>query len=377
MRTRCLILLEGAGLFLLGALLFLFPAQSAQGASAGVNLCLELLIPALFPFFVLSSLFISTGLAQACSKPLGPFIRRGFGVSSPGAAAFCLGLIGGYPSGARAVAELVVQGTCSRAEARRLSLFCNNCGPAFFLGAVGVGVFGWKDAGFLLLGANLIAALLIGILAKTLLGSVEQNATPTNRSGKRISLIDAFPDCVRGAFSSTLNVCAYVILFSVFAALADHTGSFSVISSWIAPLFPGSDGTVLSQSLCIGVLEISTGTSALQEANTLSLALPLASFLLGWGGLSVHCQSLPFWRQAGVPMLPYLKAKLLQGVLSAGLTALGMRLIPLSQPTMTLPETSLLPTLPSVEMTVLWGLAGIYFFLFPSKNSGKHGKDAV
>lgn len=377
MRKRCLMLLEGSVLFLMGALLFLFPTQSAQGARLGVNLCLELLIPALFPFFVLSSLFISTGLAQACSKPLEPFMRRGFGVSSPGAAAFCLGLIGGYPSGARAIAGLVAQGTCSRAEARRLSLFCNNCGPAFFLGAVGGGVFGRKDAGFLLLGTNLIAALLIGMLAKNLLGSIEQNTISTNRSIKRIPLIDAFPDCVRGAFSSTLNVCAYVILFSVFAALADHTELFSVISSWLTFLFPDSDGKILSQSLCMGILEISTGTSALQEANALSLALPLASFLLGWGGLSVHCQSLPFWRQAGVPMFPYLKAKLLQGVLSAGLTALGMRLIPLSQPTMTLPEPVLLPALPRLEMTVLWGLAGIYFFLFPSKNSGKHGKDAV
>ena len=126
MRKRCLTLLEGAGLFLAGAFLFFFPAQSAQGARAGVELCLELLIPALFPFFVLSSLFISTGLAQACFQPLEGIIRRLFGVSGPGAAAFCLGLIGGYPTGARAVAQLREQGACSQKEAQRLSLFCNN-----------------------------------------------------------------------------------------------------------------------------------------------------------------------------------------------------------------------------------------------------------
>ena len=130
---QCLTLLEGLILFLMGASLFLYPTQSAQGARVGVNLCLELLIPSLFPFFVLSSLFIATGFVQICSKPTEGMMRRVFGVSGPGAAAFCLGLIGGYPAGARAVAQLVEQSVCSQKEARRLSLFCNNCGPAFLL----------------------------------------------------------------------------------------------------------------------------------------------------------------------------------------------------------------------------------------------------
>ena len=90
MRKQCLTLLEGLILFLMGASLFLYPTQSAQGARVGVNLCLELLIPSLFPFFVLSSLFIATGFVQICSKPTEGMMRRVFGVSGPGAAAFCL-----------------------------------------------------------------------------------------------------------------------------------------------------------------------------------------------------------------------------------------------------------------------------------------------
>ena len=367
MRKRCLTLLEGASLFLAGGLLFLFPAQSAQGARAGVELCLNLLIPALFPFFVLSSLFISTGLAQACSQPLEGIMRRMFGVSGPGAAAFCLGLIGGYPAGARAVAQLTEQMTCSQKEAQRLSLFCNNCGPAFFLGAVGVGVFQCKNAGFLLLGANLLAALFLGFLANLLFGNVDEQALPTSPKVKRISFLEVFPDCVRSAFSATLGVCAYVILFSVVATLADCTGLLPTIGNFVGQLLPCSDGALLGRSLCIGFLEISTGTAALQGTESISLALPLAAFLLGWGGLSVHCQSLPFWRQAGVPTGPYLKAKLLQGLLSAGFTLLGMRFLPISLPAMAQAEEILFPTLPSWEMTALWGLAGIYFFLAPQK----------
>ena len=47
---------EGGFLLTLTLLLFLYPAESAAGARQGLVLCRDLLIPALFPFFVLSSL---------------------------------------------------------------------------------------------------------------------------------------------------------------------------------------------------------------------------------------------------------------------------------------------------------------------------------
>ena len=186
-------------------------------------------------------------------------MRRVFGVSGPGAAAFCLGLIGGYPAGARAVAQLVEQSVCSQKEARRLSLFCNNCGPAFFLGAVGIGVFGQENVGFLLLTANLASAVSIGIFANILLGSTERSPPQSSSAIKRTSLINVFPDCIRSSFSATLNVCAYVILFSVISALADHTGLLPALGEFLGDLLPYTDSALLSRSLCIGLLEISTG----------------------------------------------------------------------------------------------------------------------
>ena len=110
---------EGLGLAGLGGLLFAFPTESLQAAREGVSLCLELLVPSLFPFFVLSSLLISTGLAGLCARPLTRWMEPLFGVGGAGAAALVLGLVGGYPAGARAVAQLVERGECSREEAGR------------------------------------------------------------------------------------------------------------------------------------------------------------------------------------------------------------------------------------------------------------------
>lgn len=374
MRTHIRTLLEGTALVLLGVLLFRFPEASAAAAREGVTLCLDLIVPSLFPFFVLSSLLVATGLAGACARPLEKLMGPLFGVGGAGAAALGLGLIGGYPVGARTIAQLTERGECTPQEARRLAQFCNNCGPAFFIGAAGVGVFGSKEAGFLLLGANLTAALLLGIGGRVCQGSL------LPRQGRKVppvsfsALADRLPQCVTDGFSATLGVCAYVILFSVLAALAEASGLLPLATNVLAGLLPGEGGQELCRSFLMGFLELSTGTASLADAPSPSLALPLAAFLLGWGGLSVHCQSLPFLREAGVATGPYLRAKFLQGMLSAGLTALALLVFPLSLP-------ALAPALPLVcpipfarQIVVLWALAGAGFFLARQKKLEKAGR---
>ena len=105
-------------------------------------------------------------------------------------------------------------------------------------------------------------------------------------------------------------------------------------------------------------------------------ALPLAAFILGWGGLSVHCQSLPFWRKAQVPPGPYLRAKLIQGLLSAVLTAAGAALFPLTLPVMAPAAVTLAaPELLGQEILALWALSGAYFFYsLPQKGRKKSKK---
>lgn len=357
------------------ALLFTFPSESAAAAQRGIKLCLELLIPSLFPFFVLSSLLISTGLAGLCARPLGRLMSPLFGTGGSGAAALILGAIGGYPVGARTLAQLEQRRECSQAEARRLSLFCNNCGPAFFIGAAGAGVFGSREAGFLMLGANLTAAVLLGVILRLLRGPVEGGGGGAVRPVSLSPLSAELPGCVSASFTATLNVCAYVILFSILTALADCSGLLPWLTDALALRLPLEKAGTLCRSLLVGLLELSTGTAALGEAAGSPIALPLAAFILGWGGLSVHCQSLPFWRKAGVPVGPYLRAKLLQGLLSAALTAAGMRLFPLTLPVMAGAGALLTPPpLLGQEILALWGLSGVYFLLSHKKGVEKQRK---
>lgn len=59
-----------------------------------------------------------------------------------GAYAFIMGIISGYPVGAKIVTEFRLNGDCSKAEAERLLAFTNNSGPLFIIGTIGVSMFG-------------------------------------------------------------------------------------------------------------------------------------------------------------------------------------------------------------------------------------------
>ena len=100
-------------------------AAAAEAVRRGVTLCLTSVIPALFPFFAVSSLLVSLGAGDAARVLERPF-RALFRCGGAGAAAFLLGMIGGYPVGAATVASLVRQGDVSPAEGRRL--LAANCG---------------------------------------------------------------------------------------------------------------------------------------------------------------------------------------------------------------------------------------------------------
>ena len=344
-------LLVGILLLCFAVLLCSFPAESAEAARTGVRLCLDLIIPSLFPFFVLSSLVISTGLAELLASPLKRPMKVLFGVGSQGASLLVLGAVGGYPVGARTLAQMTSRGACSPQEARHLYLFCNNCGPAFFLGVVGAGLFGSREVGLLLWGTHLLAALMVGLFCRRSHSWVPHRPHPLSPLSAQL------PEAVRGAFQSTLHVCSYVILFSVITGLLS--------CSHVIPDSP------LWRSLYVGFLEISTGITVLGDAVSSPAALPLAAFLLGWGGCSVHCQTLPFWRELELPAGPYLLAKFCQGLLAAGLTLLFCLAFPPSLTVMAPADLTAPVSLLGQEMTALWALAGGYTLLTGKKGGKK------
>ncbi len=280
-------------ILLIGTGLIIFPDSASKSAYEALTLCGKVLIPSLFPFMALSSFIIKSQVIS--------------GFKNPQSSAFILGLLGGYPVGASCVCEMYTQRQISKETAERLLAFCNNCGPAFIFGAVGGGIFKSLKIGIFLYAVHIISAFFVAFIFHC-----KSQPVVVSSGGEN----GAFPNAIKSAAGSTLNICAFVIFFSV---LCEILSDFNILPA-ITFLLGGNSAI---EACIIGLLEMTSGIYKLTPALE---SIVLASFLIGFGGFSVHSQALTFISDAKLSPKKYFFGKTLQAVFSLFLSLLALTL---------------------------------------------------
>ena len=118
----------------------------SKGVVSGIELCLKTVIPSLFCFMVLTGFLLQSGLYRLLSVPLSPVTKHLFFLPSELGSVVLLSLIGGYPMGAKSIADLLNQHRIEPGCAQRMLLYCCCAGPSFIITAVGYGMFGSYQA---------------------------------------------------------------------------------------------------------------------------------------------------------------------------------------------------------------------------------------
>lgn len=363
-------LLFPAGAVLLFTLLALFAGDAADAARDGLELSLRVAVPALFPFFVAGALLTGSGLVDSLGRTLTKPMHALYGLGGNGAVALVLGLTGGYPVGAQTVCDLYRARAISRIEAERLIGFCNNTGPAFIISFAGVAVCGSTRAGVCLYLIHVLAALITGIAMTPAPGSAP---LPPRAAAHKPAQNPAavFLNAVRESFMTCLTITAFITFFSVLLALLRRTGLLALISAAGAPVLsalgfpPGA-----ADAAAAGTLELTNGLALLPTLGLNSLQmLPLAAFLLGFGGLSVHCQTLSILQQAGLSARRHFVGKLLHGAVSAALAVIWCRVAPLTVPVF---ASGGQPAAAPVASLLGYGVLAAIVFAIVTRSGGKN-----
>lgn len=320
------ILIVGIGYLIF--VLVAFPERCMAAAAAALRLSVNAVIPALFPFFVLSRLLIALGVPNTIGRYLAPLMRPLFGIPGSGAVAVVLGLVSGYPVGADTVKNLYRSGQCTKAEAERMLTFCNNSGPLFVIGTLGMGMLKHQQLGWMLYGVHLFSALLTGILFRKL-GRAENRQPALPPATEMQSVFSAVADGV----NAVLQVCGFVVLFAVVGA--------TIPDIW-------------GKEFLYAFLEITGGIHALLQTEILGdFLLPAVSMVLAFSGVSVLFQAAGILLPAGLSLKPYLLGKLTQGVLAFFLTGVCLRFCPKPVPVFLAEKTTPLLKLHPVGVAVV------------------------
>lgn len=122
--------------------LVIFSKENLSATKNGLALWANSVIPALLPFFMATELLAHTNVTEIIGNLLNKYMKPIFNVPGIGAYVFVMGIISGYPVGAKIVTKFRQDGLCTKAEAERLLAFTNNSGPLFIIGTVGITMFG-------------------------------------------------------------------------------------------------------------------------------------------------------------------------------------------------------------------------------------------
>lgn len=247
--------------------LICYTEQVTKGAQNALEICATSVIPALFPFFVVSGIMVNTGITHIIGKIFTPVSEKLFKTSATGAFCFVMGVLCGYPTGAKVIAEMYKTDALSKEESERLLAFCNNSGPLFVIGTVGIGMLGNKKAGIILYAIHVMSAIITGVVL-----SIFCKKIPNKTSNKitAINLGKAVTKSVEDAVKSILLVCGYVVLFGSVISVAE---------------------TFLKNPVLLSLLEVTTGaktitTSGVEE----TVMLSILSGAMAFGGICVFLQ---------------------------------------------------------------------------------------
>ncbi len=314
MRVKYLVAYIGAVLLLV---CIIFHTETAiDAAKEAILVCGQTLIPSLFPFFVLSSFMVGTGFVSSIGKVLSPAAKRIFRVSGSGAVVFVIGILCGYPTGAKMVAELYEKKLITKNEANRLLPFCNNSGPLFVIGAVGVGMLGDKYHGVVLYIIHVLSAVMVGIFF-SLFSKKERNIQPQAITAVQLSY--AFSDAVCRATKTMLEVCGFLVFFSVLRVF--------IMPILVSVFKTSAFGLVLSAMTEVTLGAYDVCKSGMPE----SFVLITLSGVIGFGGLCVMLQVMGVVSKAGLGIKTYICGKLLQMAFSMGIMSLVVKNLQLKQ----------------------------------------------
>ena len=289
--------------------------KSIVYAIDSMNICFSMIIPTLFPFFICSGLLIYSGFCESLAKVFRFCMMPLFRVNPAGASAFVLGIVSGYPLGAVTAGELYKNSYISKTEAERLLAFCNNSGPLFILGSVGIAVYSNLKYGIMLYVCHVLAAITVGVIF-SFYKRKSYTAPKSAMTSPERSVGEIFSIALNNAIQNILIVCGAVVFFSIISRIALD---FIPFNSYF-------------EALAKGISEFVTGTIAVADLSiAVSEKLILTAFIVGFAGFSVHIQVMAVIAKYQLSLVPYFIGKLLHGLIAAFYTFIYLHFNPITE----------------------------------------------
>ncbi len=301
--------------------LVVFSSSNIQAAKEGLDLFFTGVFPSLFPFFIASDLLSHTNLIPVMSNKLTKYMKPIFNVPGLAAFPFIMGIISGYPTGAKIVTDFRNQDMLTKEEGERLLAFTNNSGPMFILGTVGSCLFLDKSIGLLLLTTHILGTITVGILFRFWkCNRYKRSSSLENTSYANFYNIgELLGNSIKNSLNTVFTIGGFIILFSIIISILLQSNMLSLLpNDWI-------------RGIIIGLIELTNGVSFVSSiiSKSLTINIVISAFLIGFGGISVLLQVFSITSKSDLSIKAYIYGKLLHGITAAIYTYIFICIFPI------------------------------------------------
>ena len=325
-------------IYLFTIFLVLFSSDNLVAAKNGLSLWAFSVVPSLLPFFIATELLSYTNIVSTLGKFLNCCMRPIFNVPGEGSFALIMGIISGYPVGAKIATSFREKNICTKEECERLLSFTNNSGPLFIIGTVGILMFRSTTIGILLFITHILACITVGIIfrfwkntSNTELPHSKSSKVSNSKFASLSNLGEVLAESINSSISTILLIGGFVVIFSSVISILKTGGIFNILTNIVSPIFNCLNIDInFAQGLFTGFLEITNGINVISSiiCKKISINLIFTAFLLGFGGISVFLKVLIITSKTDLSIKPYIYGKLLHGLLAAFYTYIFINMFP-------------------------------------------------
>lgn len=296
-------------------LLLHYPKQSLEYASIGLELWFKKMIPTLLPFMILSGIMVRMNLTERFARCFHPLFHMLWGTTLNGSYVILMGMLCGFPMGARVIGELCHAGKLSEDEGAFLLAFCNNIGPIYFISFVmgTLSLSGNYIPFIIMYGVPLVYGFILRYLVyiKRVLCCLFKK----KKSYTYISYTDHNTLKAQSAESLTTPPLLSAIDDSVISGLIGigKLGGYMVFFNLLNVMFiPFSALPGKFLALCNCILEITSGINRIGLSGFYMILI-----LLPFGGLSCMAQTYSMIKDTNLSISKYFMHKCIQTIITA------------------------------------------------------------
>lgn len=269
-----------------------------------LNIWITSLLPALFPFFIVSDILINYDVIKYFPKVIRNSIKYLFNVSDNGLVIILLSMLSGFPSNARNIKNMYLDKKITKEEGEHLLYFTHFSNPMFILGTIPLILNSNKISKYILI-SHYLANIILGICLRKYNRVNDSNNSNYKEDKHNFGLV--LTTSIRKSLDSVLSILGTLTVFLIISTLLIN--------------FFNLDNT--SSLLIKSILELTSGLKELGSYNLLNKYLfIISSCILSFGGLSVHMQVINELVDTDISYKNYFIGRILQVVLSLGISYL-------------------------------------------------------